>query len=357
METSTHALTAAASQLRDLLRRTREGDPTVRGAEVAATILPAGQGVVARYQNVFAVDRLARLTEDQFREFLNFKNNQHWKGLQRLGPAVCGDMPKLRQALAILLDEARPIADRLNQLIPPKGPPMVPRLHRAILTPILMVCHPTKYGVWNNVSESAMRTLGVWPELEPRMPFGNRYAAVNEVLVRMAEAVGVDLWTLDALWWRLGGDVEEDRPDSDSDEVPQESDYRFHLERHLHEFMRDNWSSTVLGRDWEIYEQDGDPDAGYEYPCPVGRIDLLARHRREPRWLVIELKRNQSSDKTVGQVLRYMGWVKGHLAKGGEAVEGLVVALSGDEGLKYALSLAPGVRLMLYEVDFPLRDV
>ncbi len=71
---------------------------------------------------------------------------------------------------------------------------------------------------------------------------------------------------------------------------------------------------------------------------------------------MVELKRNHSSDKTVGQVLRYMGWVREHLAGPDEAVEGLIVAHQADASVRYALSSVHGVRVKLYEVDFRFRD-
>ncbi len=95
----------------------------------------------------------------------------------------------------------------------------------------------------------------------------------------------------------------------------------FSLERHLHEFLRDNWSHTSLGREWQLYDEEGkEAEAGYQYPCGVGYIDLLAEHKDKPEWLVVELKRGQTSDSTVGQVLRYMGWVETYLAEPGETV-------------------------------------
>jgi hypothetical protein len=109
-------------------------------------------------------------------------------------------------------------------------------------------------------------------------------------------------------------------------------------------------------RDWELYTRDGEPEAGYEFPTPVGRIDLLARHRREPRWLVIELKRDKSSDAVVGQILRYIGWISAHYVQPGETVEGLVIATHGEDKLHYALSAVPAVSFKSYEVEFRLND-
>ena len=73
------------------------------------------------------------------------------------------------------------------------------------------------------------------------------------------------------------------------------------------------------------------------------------------RGLVVELKRDQSSDSTVGQTLRYMGFVREHVAGKGDTVEGMIIAHSGDERVRYALEMIPAVSLMLYEVDFRLK--
>ena len=183
---------------------------------------------------------------------------------------------------------------------------------------------------------------------------------VNEVLLQVSRAVEVDLWTLDALWWHKyvegGAAVESITQPLEGGGEPS-GGARFGLERHLQEFLRDNWDHTDLGKEWKLYEEDGDPEAGYEYPCGIGRIDLLARHRSESRWLVIELKRDQSSDQTVGQILRYIGWVKERMAEDGELVEGLIIAREADDSIRFALSAVDRVRVQLYEVDFRLLAV
>jgi len=351
----------AVARLRTILAKAKAGDRAV--ADIR-TIMDARDEVLARYQAVFASQNIQAITEEEFRQFLHFKNNKHWAALQRMGPSICADMDRLREGLAILLDEAKPIRDRLNKLVPGRGPAFVPRLSKAVLTPILLICHPDRYGVWNQVSEGSMKALDLWPEIERGMSFGERYERVNQVICAVAKSVGVDLWTLDALWWRyehLLGDTDSDESEDvtipDGDDDMEGFGVRFGLERHLQEFLRDNWDRTSIGRDWVIYEEDGDPEAGYEYPCGIGRIDILARHRSERRWLVIELKRNQSSDQTVGQALRYIGWVKQRMAEPEEQVEGLIIAHQAEEALHYALTSVQNVRLQLYEVEFRLRSV
>ncbi|MCA9440008.1 MAG: DUF91 domain-containing protein [Candidatus Omnitrophica bacterium] len=257
-------------------------------------------------------------------------------------------MDRLREALQILLDEASPISDRFSRSIE-----MVSGLGRAIASPILMMAHPDKYGVWNNTSEAAMKELSIFPDFERGASTGQKYDVINNLLLRLAEEVDVDLWTLDALWyWFLERDSESA---TEEIETGSESTQRFGLERHLHDFLVDNWDKTELAENWSIYEQDGDPLAGIEFPTEIGRIDILAKHKTDPKWLIVELKRNQSSDQTVGQILRYKGFVQRNLAKNGETVEGLIIAHQADASISYALDAVEGVDLMLYEVEFRLR--
>ena len=69
---------------------------------------------------------------------------------------------------------------------------------------------------------------------------------------------------------------------------------------------------------------------------------------------MIELKRNQSSDDTVGQVLRYMGWVTENLKEAN--VRGIIVSGKYDEKLYYAQNMIQSVDVFLYEVQFKLKE-
>lgn len=319
--------------------------------------LTAQAQVLARFEPIFAPAALLNLKEADVRDFLIYDNNKHWCGLQRLGPWLCADMPALRSGLAVLLDESRPIADRYDHAIA-----HIKGMGRAVATAILLVAYPDKYGVWNTTSEGGLKALELWPRFARGEYEGSRYATLNTLFLRLSAALQIDLWTLDALWYYLLLDMnagESPLPDPVHDEVVGDGEamavQAFGLERHLHEFLRDNWAATTLGKTWQLYSEPGNENAGYEYPCGVGRIDLLARHRSEPKWLVVELKRSQTSDQTVGQVLRYMGWVRHHLAEAREEVYGLIVAHSVDPSLTYAVSATPNVDLMLYQVHFSLH--
>ena len=89
----------------------------------------------------------------------------------------------------------------------------------------------------------------------------------------------------------------------------------------------------------------------------MGPIDILAKHKSHPRYLVVELKRNQSTDQSVAQALRYVGWVKKHLAKQGESVEALIIGHKVKKDAQYAILSLPNFRLMEYEVEFRLKPI
>jgi restriction system protein len=72
------------------------------------------------------------------------------------------------------------------------------------------------------------------------------------------------------------------------------------------------------------------------------------------RLLVIELKKGRASDKVVGQILRYMGYVKQDLADEGQTVKGAIIALEDDIRIRRALAMVPDVSFYRYEVSFRL---
>ena len=73
--------------------------------------------------------------------------------------------------------------------------------------------------------------------------------------------------------------------------------------------------------------------------------------------MVIELKKGRPSDQVIGQVLRYMGWVKRNLCKDGRGgVKGLVICRDPDPKLSYALEMTKNIDVRYYSVSFKLRE-
>ena len=126
----------------------------------------------------------------------------------------------------------------------------------------------------------------------------------------------------------------------------------FALEKHLEDFLVANWSSTPLGRTHDLYETE--ESGGQQFPTDTGPIDLLAISKDKQELLVVELKRGRASDAVVGQIQRYMGYVKEDVAEEHQRVRGVIIALDDDKRIRRALQVAQGIDFYRYEVKFAL---
>jgi ribosomal protein L37E len=121
------------------------------------------------------------------------------------------------------------------------------------------------------------------------------------------------------------------------------------FEDSLQNYISKNWEELPFGEDWKIYNRSLFSKGKYNTQ-EIGEIDLLAKHKTMPKWLIIELKKDQSSDATVGQILRYMGWVKENLSEENETVEGLIIAGTEDDRIQYALKCLKNISLKIYQL-------
>ena len=70
--------------------------------------------------------------------------------------------------------------------------------------------------------------------------------------------------------------------------------------------------------------------------------------------VVIELKRGKTSDSTVGQILRYISWVKENVTEKEQNVRGIIIAKEVDKSLDYSVKNLDFVEVKTYKVDFQL---
>lgn len=127
----------------------------------------------------------------------------------------------------------------------------------------------------------------------------------------------------------------------------------FAMEKHLEYFLVQNWDQTELGKQYDIYEEEGEL-IGQQYPSDTGPLDILAISKDRKTLLVVELKKGRASDVVVGQIMRYMGYVKDELAEPRQTVRGVIIALEDDQKLKRALSMAPYIDFFRYAISFRL---
>lgn len=149
----------------------------------------------------------------------------------------------------------------------------------------------------------------------------------------------------------LGG---ESLPSIISTDATIEDPNIFALEKHLEDFLVQNWHHTELGKLYDIYEEDGET-VGKQYPSDTGPIDILAISKDKKDILVVELKRGRVSDIAVGQLQRYMGYVKDELAEDGQTVHGVIIAFEDDIRIQRVLSVATNIDFYTYKISFKLE--
>ena len=127
----------------------------------------------------------------------------------------------------------------------------------------------------------------------------------------------------------------------------------FALEKHLEDFLVQNWAQTDLGKEYDIFSEDGEL-VGQQYPTDTGPMDILAIKKDKSELLVVELKKGRASDVVVGQVLRYMGFVLQDLAESGQSVRGVIIALDDDKRIRRALAATSTIDFYRYQINFKL---
>ena len=126
----------------------------------------------------------------------------------------------------------------------------------------------------------------------------------------------------------------------------------FYMEKQLEDFIISNWNETELGKKYDLIYEEGTL-ISQQFRTDIGIIDILAKDKKTNSYVVIELKKNQTSDDTVGQAMRYMGWIEEK--KNDPNVKGIIIAAQFDQKLHYAMKRAKDIEVFLYQVDFTLK--
>lgn len=143
-------------------------------------------------------------------------------------------------------------------------------------------------------------------------------------------------------------DIQEDN--EQEIEEPGDGSFLFPIEANLRDFLIQNLS-TFREKKLKLHTDEFGRD-GKEYRTEVGIIDILTTDEGG-NFFIFELKLSRGADRALGQLLRYMGWVKKNLAKG-KKVSGIIVANKMDEKIKYAVLVTQDVTLYEYEMKFEL---
>jgi hypothetical protein len=128
-------------------------------------------------------------------------------------------------------------------------------------------------------------------------------------------------------------------------------DLRVTLEEYLEDLLVEQWDTLSWTAQLDYIDR--------QVVCgDLGRIDILARDRISGDYVVIELKRDQGDDQVVGQVSRYMGWIKQRRADHeGVGVQGIIVAHEATDRLRSAVLPHPTISLYTYQFSVSLAPV
>ncbi len=159
-----------------------------------------------------------------------------------------------------------------------------------------------------------------------------------------------------SFWKNIAEKAEEEISVTDDEpkDVTIHDDFIFYMEKQLEDFLIENWDKTELGQKYELINGE-EGLMSQQYKTEIGIIDILARDKKDNKYVIIELKKNQTSDDTIGQIARYMGWVEENLSNGVES-KGIIIAGKDDKKLKYAMRKIKGIEVYLYKVDFKLEE-
>jgi hypothetical protein len=147
----------------------------------------------------------------------------------------------------------------------------------------------------------------------------------------------------------LAGSTDSDET-GDAESEEGESDQQFAAESDLRDFLAKNPTRIEAGLC--LYSNGG--QSGVEFPIENGYIDILAVDH-EKRFVVIELKVGRGRNKTVGQLLYYMGWVDKNLGKG--PCRGMIIAKEISDDLILAVQRVPGVSVSRYNLSVTVELV
>lgn len=116
------------------------------------------------------------------------------------------------------------------------------------------------------------------------------------------------------------------------------------IEKDLRDYLEKN--PFIIEKDLKLIEKEFDTHE-------VGKIDLLLLDSKGNE-VVVELKKGRESDKVVGQITRYLGWViKNRKPK----VRGIIIVNEPDSRLEYSIIPFKGlIKVKYYKVKFEITD-
>jgi len=137
-----------------------------------------------------------------------------------------------------------------------------------------------------------------------------------------------------------------------NEESEEENGNEFAYEKDLQNFLAKNLSLIEPGLSLYMEEE----ISGIEFPVGNRFIDILAIDSNN-NYVVIELKVSRGYDRVVGQILRYMAWIRKNHAEESQQVRGIIIARELSDDLMLACSETNNVELYEYNLSITLNKM
>ena len=145
---------------------------------------------------------------------------------------------------------------------------------------------------------------------------------------------------------------EDETVTPEHEESEEENRSEFAYEKDLQNFLAKNLSLIEPGLSLYMEEE----ISGIEFPAGNRSIDILAIDSKN-NYVVIELKVSRGYDRVVGQILRYMAWIRKNHAEEGQKVRGIIIAREISDDLLLACSETTNVELYEYNLSITLNKI
>lgn len=280
--------------------------------------------------------------------------NQIWRD------RIIRDTPKFRDMLVHLLDESVPMRERFSNVVSGNGNKHIDGIGRAFASAFLMDSNLQNYCIWNNKTEMGLSVLGWDIPYQSSDDVGIKYIRILEELKKLKDDFGseleLDFDDVDIFLHWIAADEEGKNAIKNMVGESDLTEVGIYLEapgeRFIQQLIKPNFDSVFAPLSLKLY--DADPDqTGAQFNTPIGIIDFLALDKNTGDFIVIELKIGKANEYAIGQILKYMGYVKEELA-GDKHVRGIILAEDIDDKAKYTLTMVSSIEFRRYRLNFQL---
>ena len=268
---------------------------------------------------------------------------------------------KFKDMILYLLNEDTSIEERFTNVVSSNGSKHISGVGKGLASAFLMDFDMNKYCIWNNKTEMGLNVIDWELPYKPSDEYGVKYSKVLNQLKKLKDDIGSELNLsyddIDAFLHWIAAEDEGKLAVKNILGIENLSEAGVYLEapeeKFVQELMEKNFEAVFSDINLKLYEDNPDQN-GFQYTTPVGTLDFLAVDKTNDDLVVIELKIGKIHDSAVGQIQRYMGYVKKEIAED-RNVRGILLGEEIDDKTVYALVMAPMVEFKKYRLNIKIN--